>query len=277
MADPATTVPGERRGSGGERLANGSDDELGRLLHAISGADSVELKISVPDSDRNPVLTSLDLDPLDAVIRQIAFVDTPDLRLNRAGVIIRIRRTQQRPADLTVKLRPVEPDSLPDRLRTHRSVTVEVDASPAGFVCSCAVKHEVPDDRAVEVIKGRPAVGELFSRPQRELLSRTLPDGVPAAELKVLGPVHVLRAKFVPKGYPRRLVAELWFLPDGDRMFELSTRCSTDEAFMIAAETRVFLAGHGVDIDAPQDTKTSTALRTLAAGLTDAGQHHDHD
>jgi hypothetical protein len=54
MADPATTVPGERRGSGGERLADGSDDELGRLLHAISGADSVELKISVPDRTPRP-------------------------------------------------------------------------------------------------------------------------------------------------------------------------------------------------------------------------------
>ena len=65
--------------------------------------------------------------------------------------------------------------------------------------------------------------------------------------LRVLGPLSLLKVKFEPEGYPRRMVGELWFLPDGTRILELSTKCSPAEAFQAGAETKIFLAGHGAD------------------------------
>jgi hypothetical protein len=54
-----------------------SDDQLRELLGLIQGADSVELKLTVPDEDRRSTVVALDLDPLDAYIRQVFFFDTP--------------------------------------------------------------------------------------------------------------------------------------------------------------------------------------------------------
>src|ERR1044072_5134806 len=56
-----------------------SPEQLAEVLEVIKRVDSVELKLSVPDGDRRSVVAALDLDPLEAQIRQVAFFATPDL------------------------------------------------------------------------------------------------------------------------------------------------------------------------------------------------------
>ena len=63
-----------------------SDAQLEEMLALTSHADSVELKLTVPDSERRSTVMGLGMDPLEAQIRQVFFFDTPDLRLNQAGV-----------------------------------------------------------------------------------------------------------------------------------------------------------------------------------------------
>jgi hypothetical protein len=60
------------------------------------------------------------------------------------------------------------------------------------------------------------------------------------------------------------MVAELWFYPNGSRILELSTKCLPTEGFQVAAETRAYLAGKGVDLSGEQQTKTRTALNHFA-------------
>jgi hypothetical protein len=43
-----------------------------------------------------------------------SFFDTPDLALNKAGVVVRARRVQGRSDDTVVKLRPIVPGELPN-------------------------------------------------------------------------------------------------------------------------------------------------------------------
>ena len=83
---------------------------------------------------------------------------------------------------------------------------------------------------------------KLFSKQQRAFLSEHAPDGPGLDELSLLGPIPVMKLKFEPEGYDRRLVAELWMYPDGSRVFELSTKCEPRDAFNVAAQTRVFLS-----------------------------------
>ncbi len=105
--------------SDGPRL---SGPELGRLLKLIKGADSVELKLTVPASDQVATIRRLPLDPVEAQPRQVFFFDTPDLALNAVGVVVRARRIQGGRADTVVKLRPVDPGELsPSCGRTRRS------------------------------------------------------------------------------------------------------------------------------------------------------------
>jgi inorganic triphosphatase YgiF len=69
-------------------------DDLSELLDLIAGAQSVELKLTVPDSAHRSTVAALELDALDAQIRQVFFFDTPDLKLYSAGVLARARRVQ---------------------------------------------------------------------------------------------------------------------------------------------------------------------------------------
>ena len=68
-----------------ERLTELRDDELREVLDLVRGADSVELKLTIPDADQSSAVDALGMDPLDAQIRQVYFFDTPDLALNKTG------------------------------------------------------------------------------------------------------------------------------------------------------------------------------------------------
>jgi hypothetical protein len=92
-----------------------ADEDLGELVRLIRGADSVELKLSVPESQQRSTIADLGMDPLDAEIRQVYFFDTPGLALDAAGVVVRARRVQGKGDDSVVKLRPVVPGELPVR------------------------------------------------------------------------------------------------------------------------------------------------------------------
>jgi hypothetical protein len=242
-----------------------TDKQLKEVLKLIAGADSVELKLTVPDENRRSTVEALGLDALDAYLRQVFFFDTPDLKLNTAGLVARARRSQGRPDDSVVKLRPVVPDDLPDDLRAAETFGVEVDAMPGGFVCSGSFKGELKRGRVKDAaLAGTRPLRKLFSKQQRAFFAEHAPKGVELDDLKVLGPVNVLKLKSRPEGAERKLVTELWFYPDGSRILELSTKCEPKEAFDVAARARAYLSERGVNLSGEQQTKTKTALEFFA-------------
>jgi hypothetical protein len=97
------------------------------------------------------------------------------------------------------------------------------------------------------------------------------PEGVRLDDLTVLGPIFVLKLRFTPPELERRMVAEMWFYPDGSRVLELSTRCATNEAFQVAAEARAFLTSRNVSLSGEQQTKTRKALQYFADSLARNG------
>jgi hypothetical protein len=250
-----------------------TDEQLQQMTALIKGADSVELKVTVPEASQRSSVRSLDLDPLDAQIRQVFFFDTPKLELDKNGLVVRARRSQKKGDDTVVKLRPVVPDELPKSLRRLPNFGVEVDASPEGFVCSGSLKG-APNPGAVrDTISGDRALRKLFSKEQKALFADHAPAGVNLDDLAILGPIFVLKLKSLPKGLERKLVAELWLYPDGSRILELSTKCAPGEAFQVAAETRAFLSSRGVDLGGAQQTKTRTAMEFFAKELQPPGKN----
>jgi hypothetical protein len=254
-----------------EGSARLSDTELMELLALTSNADSVELKVTVPDSEQRSTVTALGMDPLDAQIRQVYFFDTPELTLNEHGVVVRARRVQGREDDSVVKLRPIVPDELPEGLRRSKNLVVEVDVMPGAFVCSASLKHRGGGTDVKDVAAGGQPLHKLYSKEQRAFFDDHAPEHVALDDLTVLGPITILKLKFSPKALGRRLVAELWMYPDGSRILELSTKCPPSEAFQVAAEVRGFLAERGVDVHGEQHTKTKTALEYFSRVLSGAG------
>lgn len=243
------------------------DEDLPELMSLIEGSDSVELKLTVPESQQRSAVTELGLDPLDAQIRQVFFFDTPDLALNRAGVVVRARRVQKKGDDSVVKLRPVVPGQLPAKLRRSEGFGVEVDAMPGGFVCSASMKGTPATGAVREAVAGERRLRKLFSKEQRAFYADHAPDGVELDDLAVLGPIFVLKLKLSPKELGRRMVAEMWLYPDSTRVLELSTKCAPDEAFQVAAEGRALLVERGVSLSGEQQTKTRKALDFFSAEL----------
>ncbi len=84
-----------------------SDAQFAALLELIHDIDSVELKTSIPADEHRATISGLPLDPVEAEPRQVFFFDTPELALNRAGMVVRARRVPGGRADTVVKLRPV--------------------------------------------------------------------------------------------------------------------------------------------------------------------------
>ena len=244
-----------------------TDEQLGQLLPLIRESDSVELKLTVPDSDLRSSINKLGLDPIEAQIRQVFFFDTPDLTLDQHGVVVRARRIQGKGDDSAVKLRPVVPSELPEELRASASFRVEVDALPGGFVCSGALKARNGPMPSRSRWRASGPLRKLFSKEQRAFYAAHAPEGVALDDLSVLGPIFVLKLRIDPKELGRRLVAELWLYPDGSRILELSTRCEPTDAFQAAVETRAFLSGLGIDLSGEQQTKTRKALEYFSTAL----------
>jgi hypothetical protein len=245
-----------------------SDEQLTELTGLLADVDSVELKLSVPGADERAVVQALRLDPLEAEIRQVFFFDTPDLALNKAGVVVRARRVQRKGDDSVVKLRPVQPAHLSKALRRSAGFGVEVDAMPGGFVCSASMKGTPSGVR--EATQGERPVKKLFSKQQRAFYREHAPEGLLLDDLSILGPIFVLKLKFTPKGYDRRMVAEMWLYPDGSRILELSTKCVPQDALQVASQTRAYLADRGVQLGAEQETKTKKALQYFSRQVAKA-------
>jgi hypothetical protein len=244
-----------------------TDEQLVAMLDLVKDADSVELKVTVPEVGHRSSLRALQIDPLDAQIRQVFFFDTPDLALDRAGIVVRARRVQNKGDDSVVKLRPVVPSELPAEIRRSPSFNVEVDAMPGGYVCSASLKGRPATGDVRLAVHGEAPLRKLFSKEQRAFFAAHAPEGTRLENLSILGPIFVLKDAWIPEGFGRRLVVEMWLYPDGERILELSTKCLPAEALMVAGQARVFLTRRGISLSGHQQTKTRTALEFFSKEL----------
>jgi len=240
-------------------VTQAADGQIAKALDLLKEADSVELKVTVQDSDHRSAVMALDMDVLDAEFRQVVFFDTPDLKLNRGGIVVRARR-MRRGGDSVIKLRPVIAADLSPQLRQSASFNLEVDAMPGNIICSGSLRGKTDNADVKLVLLSKRPIRKLFSREQRLLYKAHAPTGLTLDSLMPFGPINVAKLKFIPQNFRRFLVAEVWFYPDASRILELSTKCAPNEAFQVLAEMRGFLAQRGINLTGQQETKTRKAL-----------------
>ena len=130
----------------------------------------------MPEADQRSAAVALGMDPIDAQIRQVFFFDTPELALDKLGVVVRGRRIQGKGEDSVVKLRPVVPSELPAELRASTGFRVEVDALPGGFVCSGTLKRTLDAGEVMKTVSGERPVRKLFSKQQRAYFAEHAPE-----------------------------------------------------------------------------------------------------
>lgn len=232
-------------------------EALADFQEALAGVQSVELKMTVPDSQR-VALWRLGVDPLDAVVRQVYFFDTADLSLFERGVVVRARRTQRADDDTVVKLRPAVPSELAEPFRGSPNMKVELDATKDGRVISASLKGARRPGAVLEAIAGTRPLAKLFTKEQRSFFAEHV-DGVDWADLRPLGPIAVLRLKFVVSGVAK-FTGEQWQYPGESPLVELSTKATPADVFGVIARVVGFLRSRDLQPSGAQEPKTRKAL-----------------
>ena len=237
--------------------------ELPSLLDNVTDVDRIEVKAILAPGRDEP--EALGIDPVDAQVRQVYYLDTPDLHLYRRGVVLRVRRWR-RGADVVIKLRADAPCSVVDGPNGASDLVVEVDVLPGSYLRSTALKQAVDPVRVRSVVAGVCPPLTLLSPDQRAILEAVAGDVAPD-ELTVLGPVTVVKLPAPQLCLGGKTTVEVWHYPDGSRIVEVSAKCSPSQAVHDAAEvTRALAEGH-VTLSAEQATKTHRTLQYFAAGV----------
>ncbi len=269
---PRKTVPRKAAKPSQPALAKPlSGEDIMKIVSLSRGSNSIELKLSVPLSGQRATIKGIGLDPVEAQPRQAYFFDTPDLALNRAGVVVRARRIQGGTADTVIKLRPVDPATLDPEIRRSAAFKVEVDVMPGGFVCSASFKGVCSGQEVLDVSDGTLELRKIFSKEQRAFYDEHAPADITMDKLTILGPTFLLKARHQPKNFDRRITVEMWLYPDGARILEVSTKCLPGEMFKVGADFKAFLADRGIALGAEQAPKTKTSMDFFSAKLRSEG------
>ena len=241
-----------------------------RVLELAGGSDSVELKLTIPAEQHRSTVADLGIDPIGAQIRLVSFFDTPDLTLNKAGLLcVRARRVAGREDDSVVKLRPVEPDDLPEHLRKSPNLVVELDAMPGGYVCSASMKARLGLDDASAPTSASGHAASCSPRSSARSTTGTLPRGSRSRILSCSGRSSCSSSSSIPRSYASaRWSPRCGCIRTVRASFELSTKCAPADMFQVANEARGYLTAKGVDVGGEQTTKTATALGYFAEHLT---------
>ena len=242
----------------------------GAAARAVAGADTIEIKATLPDPRVRQALARFGLTASNDETRYIYFFDTPGLDLLRAGIIARARRVVGDAHDSTVKLRPVDPRDVPRKWHKFRDFKIEADASEADMVRSASFSMPVGKGLIKRVADGRKPIAEIFSAEQEDFLMSMAGRAIDFAGLAVLGPLVAQRWEFVDPGCPWPITAELWKRGDGKRLMEVSIRAPAAQAAAAVGGFMAFLQEVGVERDESQQSKTRWALDYYVEKLTRA-------
>jgi len=246
------------------------DATRGKVAALVSGANSIEIKATIPESQVDSTLARFGLTIANEQERYIYFYDTLDLDLNKAGIITRARRVVGDDHDSTVKFRPVVPDHVAPKWRTYPLFKIEADASEKGVVKSASFTMPVPKGVIKRIASGDKPIGELFTKDQQGFLLGMAKRNVDFSKLMVFGPLRAHRWKFEDPGCPWPITAELWVREDGARLMEASIKTPVIQAAAAMGGFMAFLAEFGAQRDIEEQAKTRWALEYYASKLRNA-------
>ncbi|MBO9518043.1 MAG: CYTH domain-containing protein [Porphyrobacter sp.] len=233
----------------------------------FAGMDAIEIKVTVrPDQELRAERTA-ELDEDSAEIRVIYYYDTPGLDLFKSGLALRARLVKGDDDDSTVKFRPVDGTKVPPEWRELEGFKVEGDWVGDGAIGSASLTHPQQRDEIDEVAKGTRPIEKLFSKDQERFLKAFYKEPFDFGQLRVMGPIRVLRWKLRHKSFRHDLTVEEWRLPDGDDLVELSIKVAPEEAAAAREAFNANLEELGLDPKGAQQTKTRTALEYFAKAL----------
>jgi hypothetical protein len=152
-------------------------EQLTRTLQIDPDVEAVEVKITARIADEDEVRAALQESGEDPEKRRVFFFDTPGLQLFDAGVVLRARDIKGGADDSTVKLRPVDPDTVSVDWKKTSGFTIELDVVGDDMICSAKLDYDLDGGRVAEVADGERAIKSLFGDVQERLIADFAPRG----------------------------------------------------------------------------------------------------
>jgi hypothetical protein len=238
---------------------------LPAALADVPPPDSVEIKVVVADGGNGVALAALAARQPTARRRRVYLLDTPAGDLRHNGLVVRLRSTAGRSADVVVKWRP-NPARRPDASELSRwrrafpHLRTELDALPHAATWSAVVGRNVRRADLDAVVRQERNPKSILVREQRRLIRAVAP-AADLGRLCLLGPVCAIRARLA-EAYPGHpIVAEVWQYPDGTEIVEVSARCPPRRVTCVASTVADVLARDGLLPARHQRLKTDLPLR----------------
>jgi uncharacterized protein YjbK len=222
--------------------------------------EAVEIKLTVRADQEQMVQAALKREDVEPEKRQVYFFDTDDLDLYESGLVLRARKVQDDTDNTTVKLRPVVPAEIGEPWKRLAEFNIEMDAVGEKMVCSAKLDSEQDGGEIDSVMEGKRDQRKLFTAEQEELIREFGPGGLEWDQIHPLGPVDTRKYELELAELDHELTVEVWVLPDGSDLVELSIKVAPDDAEKAGRDLREFLEGQGFDVGGDQQTKTRAAL-----------------
>ena len=223
-----------------------------------------ELKRTVRPDEIAKARAALGLDDAGAERVEVCFYDTSALQLFESGLVLRTRVAHGDDDDVTVKLRPLAPSAVAASWFDVDGFKCEEDRSGKESVPSCSLTVS-RSAKAIDAVQhGKGPIASLLSEEQCRLVRDYAKVQPEWDSLEALGPLDAKTWDIELAGLDGKVSAELWTLPGGQQMLEVSTKVPQGEADAAAAALDAALAAQGLDASGAQETKTRAALQAFA-------------
>lgn len=245
-------------------VSPGEVDEEASGGKADSSSIKAELKVAISPVHVRRARSRIGLWNAKSETRRVWFYDTPTLEMYEAGVILRAREVDGDDDDSTVKLRPFVLDQLEPRFRVLDDLKCEIDRDLDNESMACSLKDDVAEGQIADVGDHLRQVRTLFSSTQEDMLATHGP-GLTPTDCERLGPIFARVWTIETEELPKKVTAELWYMPEGGQVLELSMKVAQEDADEGMEALLEFIDTRDLDLDASSDSKTKRALTSLTA------------
>jgi len=215
----------------------------------------VEVKLLLASPDAHPVIAALGFKKETTGV--VYFFDTDSLELLMQGVIVRVRQGAKN--DLTVKLRPPKGGRIDDRSYLGEQFPCEIDRTAAAAETSYAVGRTYNPPKVPENGIG---IYDQLSDLQKKLL-HDAEISIDWVRVSQVAKIHSTAWRTKTQSPYGKLALELWEWPAG-KILELSSKAPAAADAAKYGELERLAKMKGLDLNASQDTKTTTVLLTFA-------------
>jgi hypothetical protein len=215
----------------------------------------VEVKLLLASPVAQPVIAALGFKKRTTGL--VYFFDTDSLDLLMQGVIVRVRQGANN--DLTVKLRPPKGGRVDHKPYLGEQFPCEIDRTHDAAETSYAVERQYSETKVPD---NGTEIYNQFNDSQKKLLQEA---GVSIDWARVNPVAKISSTKWRTKTHSSygKLALELWEWPAG-RILELSSKAPPAADTSKLAELERLLKMNGLNLNASQDTKTTTVLMAYA-------------